>query len=135
MRKEKQIEYLDQDFLGNKINIGDEVIFEAPQYRNFVIGKVVTKAKKTCQIEYVNNWNYSNGITQIIRQAYDQIIKHNEGYRKQSEGEWVGIEYDGYADGYPVYDVFECSVCGNEWRGDTPPCFCPDCGSKMKGRE
>lgn len=55
------------------------------------------------------------------------------GYRKQTEGEWVGIQYDGYADGYPVYDVFECSVCSNEWCGDEPPSFCPDCGAKMKG--
>lgn len=69
-------EYMDKDFLDNKINIGDEVIFEAPGYRSFVIGKVVTKAPKSCQIEYVNNWNYPNGRTEIVRQCYGQIIKH-----------------------------------------------------------
>lgn len=47
-------------------------------------------------------------------------------------GTWVGLEYDGYADGFPVFDLWECSACGNEWRGDEPPCFCPDCGAKME---
>ena len=57
----------------------------------------------------------------------------NSGWRKQVSGEWIGIEYDGYADGVPVYDVWECSSCGNEWRGDSTPCYCPDCGAKMEG--
>ena len=70
-------EYFDEDFLGNKINIGDEVIFEAPKYRDFVVGKVITKAAKTCQIEYVNDWNYpTKGRTEVVRQYYCQIIKH-----------------------------------------------------------
>lgn len=73
----KPIEYMDNDFLGNKINIGDTVIFEAPQYRSFTIGKVVTKAEKSCQIEYINDWNYpSNGRKEVVRQCYSQIIKH-----------------------------------------------------------
>lgn len=24
-------------------------------------------------------------------------------------GRWIGTEYDGYANGFPVYDVYECS--------------------------
>ena len=29
---------------------------------------------------------------------------------------WVGIEFDGYADGFPVYDTWECSNChSNEY--------------------
>ena len=68
--------YFDTDFLGNKINIGDTVIFEAPKYRHFTFGKVVTKAEKSCQIEYVNDWNYSDGYMEICRQGYAQIIKH-----------------------------------------------------------
>lgn len=50
-------------------------------------------------------------------------------------GEWVGLEYDGYADGCPVYDVWECSRCKHEHNGevDTLPDFCPGCGAKMDG--
>ena len=33
-------------------------------------------------------------------------------------GRWIGIEYDGYADGFPVYDLWECSECGEEARGN-----------------
>lgn len=50
-------------------------------------------------------------------------------------GKWVPIEYDSYADGYPVYDKWECSNCGHEHNGeeDTLTAFCPDCGFDMMG--
>ena len=44
---------------------------------------------------------------------------YNAGYRKQSEGEWIGI-----------WD-YECSVC-NEYN-DIKTKYCPNCGAKMKG--
>lgn len=48
-------------------------------------------------------------------------------------GRWIPIEYDGYADGYPVWDLWECSECREEHSGDedtlTP--YCPSCGAKM----
>lgn len=46
---------------------------------------------------------------------------------------WRGLEYDGYADGTPVYFVWECSNCGEEHRGEenTLTRFCPNCGAKM----
>lgn len=51
-------------------------------------------------------------------------------------GHWVGLEYDGFADGCPVYDLWECSECGNEVRGedvpDTHP-YCNGCGARMDG--
>ena len=51
-------------------------------------------------------------------------------------GEWIGIQYDGYADGCPVYDLWECSECREEYEteGDPPPYnYCPNCGAKMDG--
>lgn len=51
-------------------------------------------------------------------------------------GRWVGLEYDGFADGCPVYDLWECSECGKEVRGedvpDTHP-WCHGCGARMDG--
>ena len=47
---------------------------------------------------------------------------------------WIGTEYDGYADGHPVYDTYECSNCRNEIDTDGyEPMFdyCPKCGAKM----
>lgn len=52
-------------------------------------------------------------------------------------GRWIPLEYDGFADGNPVWDLWECSECGEEHSGDedtlTP--YCPNCGAKMDGRE
>lgn len=51
-------------------------------------------------------------------------------------GKWVGLEYDGYADGCPVYDLWECSECGVEERGEDVPTthpWCHGCGARMDG--
>lgn len=48
---------------------------------------------------------------------------------------WIGIEYDGYADGFPVYNRWECSECRCEMPGEDIPnemTYCPCCGSKME---
>lgn len=52
---------------------------------------------------------------------------------EQKHGRWIPREYDGYADGAPVWDMWECSECGHEHNGeeDTLTEFCPDCGAKM----
>jgi hypothetical protein len=73
--------YYDTDFLGNKIDIGDKVIFEALKYRHFTFGKVVTKAEKSCQIEYVDDWGYK----EICRQGYGQILKYLDVEKIKSE--------------------------------------------------
>ena len=49
-------------------------------------------------------------------------------------GRWIGLEYDGYADGCPVYDLWECSECGEEVRGEDVPAthpWCHSCGTRM----
>lgn len=57
-----------------------------------------------------------------------------DALKEQKTGKWVGIEYDGYADGNPVYDVWECSCCHEEYEGDfdSLPNYCPECGAKME---
>ena len=49
-------------------------------------------------------------------------------------GYWIGIEYDGYADGIPVYSLYECSNCGYERKGEETPDFCEYCGCQMDAR-
>lgn len=125
----------DVDFFNNQVNIGDQVVFEAPGYRSFVIGKVITKAEKSCQIKYINNWNFTRGRELIVRQGYNQIIK----CIPKIHGQWLG-EADGYADGYPVYDVWYCSECNYciDDGTDDPEClpnYCPNCGAKMDGEK
>ena len=60
-----------------------------------------------------------------------------EDVEKVRHGEWIPTEYDGYADGCPVWDLWECSECHEEHRGDeeTLTYYCPHCGAKMDGKE
>lgn len=55
-------------------------------------------------------------------------------FERRAVGHWIGIEYDGYADGYPVFYAWECSECGHEHRGevDTLTNYCPSCGARME---
>jgi rubrerythrin len=58
---------------------------------------------------------------------------YNEGYRKQSEGEWVTSDIP--------QEKYVCSVCGGacwyyDYQGEVAKSrYCPNCGAKMKGGE
>lgn len=62
---------------------------------------------------------------------YKETITLLETMPQTRQGEWIGISYDGYADGFPVYDEYECSVCGFERKGEDPPDYCECCGAYM----
>lgn len=48
-------------------------------------------------------------------------------------GHWIGTEYDGYSDGEPVYEEWQCSNCGVEFRAEEMDFeYCPRCGAKME---
>ena len=92
-----------------------------------------------CRVQHVEDAATAIEELQQIADHYEQTAKD---YWKQAceykaqlpkHGEWIGIESDGDADGYPVYDVWECSECGDEHNGDdsTLPRYCPNCGAKM----
>lgn len=50
-----------------------------------------------------------------------------------SKGRWLGTEYDGYADGNPVYKTYTCSECGAEFEcEDMDFEYCPRCGCMME---
>ena len=58
----------------------------------------------------------------------DAEALYNEGYRKQSEGEWVKSDETTEHYGY----LYMCSYCGGlNFIGK----YCPNCGAKMKGGE
>lgn len=47
-------------------------------------------------------------------------------------GKFIGTEYDGYADGSPVYYEWKCSECGYIFEDDEPTYnYCPNCGARM----
>ena len=115
------IEFFDKDFLDNKIEIGDKVIIEEPKYRNFIIGTVVTKAPKSCQIEYVD----FVGDTKIARQYYGQIIK----YPIAKEGKWIFNTHQA-----PSEKSYFCSICAEGESDYGRDNYCPNCGANMRGK-
>ena len=51
-------------------------------------------------------------------------------------GYFIGTEFDGYADGYPVFYEWKCSECGCIFEDEEPTYnYCPQCGAKMDGKE
>lgn len=66
-----------------------------------------------------------------IRRAYDNM-KKTADVQPVTHGEWLGTEYDGYSDGFPVYTTWKCSNCGAEFEcEDMDFHYCPNCGAKM----
>ena len=52
---------------------------------------------------------------------------------ERKKGKFVGTEYDGYADGNPVFYEWVCSECGCVFEDDEPTYkFCPNCGCQME---
>lgn len=78
------------------------------------------------------------GMGQMIADTMIRYVKRQPAADVEPvrHGRWIGLEYDGYADGNPVYNLWECSECGEEVRGESVPethLFCPNCGAKMDG--
>lgn len=67
---------------------------------------------------------YERGFADGVEEGKRLAIKH---------AHWTPTEYDGYADGNPVWDVYTCSACGDEHYGDSDTLtdFCPCCGARM----
>ncbi len=74
--------------------------------------------------------SYVEGLPPVTPQQ--KTAKHSK--TQQNTGRWIPVGYDGYADGNPVYDWWECSECGWEHTGDEESltAFCPNCGAKME---
>lgn len=51
-------------------------------------------------------------------------------------GKYIGTEFDGYADGCPVYYEWKCSECGCVFEEEEPTYnYCPNCGARMDGED
>lgn len=74
----------------------------------------------------------------VLQYAYETIKQLMADAVPVVHGHWVGEDYDGYADGNPVYYTYRCSECGKLFETDDEPLdfdYCPRCGSKMDGKE
>lgn len=65
--------------------------------------------------------------------ALSEAIRALSAERK---GHYIGTQYDGYADGCPVYDEWVCSECGCVFEDEEPTYnYCPNCGARMDGEQ
>lgn len=87
----------------------------------------------------------------IVKEQALEIVKHTSGDYAQAfseisrlppadvapvvHGKWIGVWGDGYANGFIVYEEFECSRCGCVHHADGEPTwdYCPQCGARMEG--
>jgi hypothetical protein len=58
-----------KDFLGNELNVGDEVAYFSPHYRTFMRGEIVKISPK---VLYVGTGRNRKG---TFRQFHEQVIK------------------------------------------------------------
>jgi len=59
------------DFLGNELNIGDEVVFMQLNYRSLMKGTIVSMAEKQAIIDH----QMTNTCRHKTKQFYSQLIK------------------------------------------------------------
>lgn len=82
-------------------------------------------------------WDRKDICVDCTEKLINFIEIHKTNNTNKHEAEWIGVEGDGYADGHIVYDVWQCSNCGNEEFGDEVPAenpYCRHCGAKMSTR-
>ncbi len=84
-------------------------------------------------VDFFNSRDYGMFWTGGIEKAIDEAptIEDAEPIK---HGHYIG-ESDGYADGYPVYDIWSCSECGcyfEDWDDKPTYKYCPNCGARME---
>ena len=76
---------------------------------------------------FCDRWDCNYNCSKI-----QEIRKIPPAQPEQRTGYFIGTEFDGYADGSPVYYEWECSECGCVFEDDEPTYnYCPNCGAKM----
>ena len=71
-----------------------------------------------------------------VREQFEFLYNSLEKIVKWEEKEtpkYVHYEYDGYADGCPVYDIAYCPSCGRYFEVDYEEHYdyCPSCGQRL----
>ena len=65
-----------KDFLGRELELGDSVIIMAPNYRHFVLARVIKFTPMQVRVAFMNTWNYGNpGSYTELLQSPSQLTK------------------------------------------------------------
>jgi peroxiredoxin len=60
-----------KDFLGNELNVGDDVVIMQKSYRNFIKGKIIRITKCMVIVQH----DETNVCSTETKQTFDQVIK------------------------------------------------------------
>lgn len=77
-------------------------------------------------------------VYRTIRDAIRAVKEQpSEDVQPVRHGRFVGISYDGYADGNPVFYEWKCSECGKIVVADDANelNYCCNCGARMDGEQ
>ena len=90
--------------------------------------------EKLCNL---HRWEEAEEYQRIINRFMSFASAQPTIEQERKTGEWIGMEYDGYADGNYVYYEWKCSKCGCviEEEGRPTYNYCPQCGADMRGNE
>lgn len=65
-----------KDFLGRELVIGDSVIIIAPNYRHFVVARVIAFTARQVRVAYMNDWNFAApGLYKELLQSPGQLTR------------------------------------------------------------
>ena len=108
-------------------------IYKAPTKSGYIQVEDAIKEMKKQYDLFSDDYHapHRHGVADCI-----EIIKDipTADVRAVVRGHYIG-DYDGYADGAPVYDIWSCSACGcvfEDWDEKPTYNFCPNCGADMR---
>lgn len=83
---------------------------------------------------YMEGW--CKGFNAAVDHCMHHVIHAPTIEPERKRGRFVGTEFDGYADGNPVFYEWKCSECGCVFEDEEPMYnFCPNCGADMREGE
>ena len=101
------------------------------------LAQMAVKAIKDTFVEMQNSEKDMDFQTEIeaLDICLNVLALHEKMAPQIPPAQWIPLSYDGFADGAPVWDEWECSYCHEEHHGDqdTLTDYCPHCGAKMDG--
>ena len=98
-----------------------------PEYidREVLFQALTDKFKARLGSSHIPTWNDAFDTAKSVPVA--DVVERKKGH--------YIVNSDGYADGYPVYDIWSCSECGcvfEDWDEKPNYNYCPNCGADMR---
>jgi len=94
---------------------------------------ITKESALSCFHDWIDRYGHEHTADEMVEYQRIENLPVTD-VRPVVRGHYIG-EYDGYADGNPVYDMWYCSECGccfEDWDEKPTYNFCPNCGADMR---